>query len=101
MLVRTGAEHMSVDAKIMAAVGAIKHSLQMSGGPGSSVNSHPNPFFLNVTGEINLKHMAEMVIARLEAYEAAIKAKIEKEMKAAFDEASKKGADIAAEAVKL
>src|SRR5271157_4608440 len=89
MLVRTGAEHMSVDAKIMAAVGAIKHSLQMSGGPGSSVNSHPNPFFLNVTGEINLKHMAEMVIARLEEYEAMIKAKIEKEVKAAHEGAAK------------
>src|SRR5208283_285359 len=70
---------MSVDAKVMEVVGAIKHSLQMSGGPGSSVNSHPNPFFLNVTGEINLKHMAERVISRLEEYEAMIKAKTEKE----------------------
>ena len=74
---------MSVDAKIMAAVGAIKHSLQTSGGPGSSVNSHPNPFFMNVSGEINLKHMAELVIARLEEYEAAVKAKIEKSIKEA------------------
>ncbi len=69
---------MSVDAKIMTVVSAIKQSLQSSGGPGSSVNSHPNPFFLNVTGEINLKHAAELIIARLEEYEAAIKAKVEK-----------------------
>jgi hypothetical protein len=74
---------MSVDAKIMTVVSAIKQSLQTSGGPGSSVNTHPNPFFLNVTGEINLKHAAELIIARLEEYEAAIKASIEKALKAA------------------
>jgi hypothetical protein len=80
---------MSVDAKVMTVVGAIKQSLQQAGGPGSSVNSHPNPFFLNVTGEINLKHMAEAVIARLEEYEAALKVKIEKEIKAAMAETAK------------
>jgi hypothetical protein len=80
---------MSVDAKIMTVVGAIKQSLQMSGGPGSSVNSHPNPFFLNVTGEMNLKHMAELVIQRVEEYEAALAAKIAKSIKAAEAEAAK------------
>jgi hypothetical protein len=74
---------MSVDAKIMTVVSAIKQSLQTSGGPGSSVNSHPNPFFLNVTGEMNLKHMAELVITRLEEYEEAIRIKIEKSIKEA------------------
>jgi hypothetical protein len=69
---------MSVDAKIMTVVSAIKQSLQSSGGPGSSVNSHPNPFFLNVTGEINLKHAAELIIQRLEEYEAALAIKIAK-----------------------
>jgi hypothetical protein len=72
---------MSVDAKIMTVVSAIKQSLQTSGGPGSSVNSHPNPFFLNVTGEMNLKHAAELIIQRIEEYEAALKAKIEKALK--------------------
>jgi hypothetical protein len=62
----------------MTVVSAMKQSLQQAGGPGSSVNSHPNPFFLNVTGEVNLKHMAELVIQRIEAYEAELKAKIEK-----------------------
>jgi hypothetical protein len=80
---------MSVDAKIMTVVSAIKQSLQMAGGPGSSVNAHPNPFFLNVTGEMNLKHMAELVIQRVEEYEAAIKAKIEKSIKAAEADAVK------------
>jgi methionine-rich copper-binding protein CopC len=69
---------MSVDAKVMTVIGAVKQSLQMSGGPGSSVNSHPNPFFLNVTGEINLKHMAELIVTRLEDYETALKSKLEK-----------------------
>jgi hypothetical protein len=78
---------MSVDAKIMTVVSAIKQSLQMAGGPGSSVNTHPNPFFMNVTGEINLKHMAELVIARVEEYEAALKSKIEKSIKKAEEEA--------------
>lgn len=72
---------MSVDAKVMTVVSAIKQSLQTSAGPGSSINSHPNPFFLNVTGEINLKHAAELIIQRLEEYEVAVKAKIEKSIK--------------------
>jgi hypothetical protein len=80
---------MSVDAKVMTVVNAVKQSLQQAGGPGSSVNSHPNPFFLNVTGELNLKHMAELVIQRVEEYEAALKAKIEKSIKTAEAEASK------------
>jgi hypothetical protein len=86
---------MSVDAKIMTVVGAIKQSLQMSGGPGSSVNSHPNPFFLNVTGEMNLKHMAELVIQRVEEYEAALKVKIEKELKAIEAEQAKLRSEVA------
>jgi cell shape-determining protein MreC len=73
---------MSVDAKIMTVVSAIKQSLQTSGGPGSSVNSHPNPFFINVTGEVNLKHAAELIIQRLEEYEAALKAMLDKRAKA-------------------
>jgi hypothetical protein len=73
---------MSVDVKVMIVVSAIKQSLQSSCGPGSSVNNHPNAFFLNVSGELNLKHMAELVIDRLEGYEAQLKAVIEKEAKA-------------------
>jgi hypothetical protein len=80
---------MSVDAKLLTVVNAIKQSLQMSGGPGSSVNTHPNPFFMNVTGEINLKHMAELVVTRIEEHEALIKAKIEAAIKKAETEAAK------------
>ena len=60
---------MSIDAKVMTVVAAIKQSLQMSGSPGSSVNTHPNPFFINVQGEVNLKHAAELVIQRLGEYD--------------------------------
>jgi hypothetical protein len=81
---------MSVDAKIMTAVSAIKQSLQTSAGPGSSINSHPNPFFINVSGEVNLKHMAELVIERLEEYEAALKARIKKAIREAEAEAEAK-----------
>jgi hypothetical protein len=80
---------MSIDAKLLTVVNAIKQSLQMSGGPGSSVNTHPNPFFMNVTGEINLKHMAELVVTRIEEHEALIKAKIEASIKKAQTEAVK------------
>ena len=68
---------MSVDAKVMTVVSAIKQSLQTSSSPGSSVNSHPNPFFLNVSGEVNLKHAAELIVQRLEEFEAAVRRKIE------------------------
>lgn len=71
---------MSVDAKIMTVVGAIKQSIEQSAGPGVSVNGHPNPFFINVNGALDLKHAAELIIKRVEEYEAAIKAKIEKEI---------------------
>ena len=74
---------MSVDAKIMTVVGAIKQSIETSAGPGVSVNSHPNPFFINVNGAFDLKHAALLIVTRLEEYEAALKAKIEKSIKAA------------------
>lgn len=74
---------MSVDAKVMTVVGAIKQSIEQSSGPGVSVNSHPNPFYLNVNGALDLKHAAVLLLQRLEEYEAALKVKIEKSIKAA------------------
>ena len=74
---------MSVDAKIMTVVGAIKQSIEQSGSPGVSVNSHPNPFFLNVNGALDLKDAATLIVQRLEEYEAALKARIEKSIKEA------------------
>lgn len=80
---------MSVDAKLITVVQAIKQSIETAAGPGVSVNSHPNPFFLNVNGALDLKHAATLILQRLEDYEAAFKAKIEKSIKAAETEATK------------
>jgi hypothetical protein len=84
---------MSVDAKMMTVVSALKQSLQTSGSPGSSVNTHPNPFFMNVQGEMNLKHAAELIVQRLEDYEAAIKTKLEAAAKTSVAEVKKVLAD--------
>jgi hypothetical protein len=92
---------MSVDAKVMTVVSAIKQSLQQAGGPGSSVNSHPNPFFLNVTGEVNLKHAAELIIQRIEEYEADIKRKIDAALAKAEAKAEAEAAKLKAEAAKV
>ena len=73
---------MSVDAQIMVVVSAIKQSLQMSGSPGSSVNTHPNPFFINVQGEVNLKHAAELIIQRLGEYDVHRALQIAREARA-------------------
>jgi hypothetical protein len=80
---------MSVDAKVITVVSAIKQSIETAAGPGVSVNSHPNPFFLNVNGALDLKHAATLILQRLEEYEAAIKAKIEKSIKDAQAAAAK------------
>jgi hypothetical protein len=67
----------------MTVVAAIKQSIETSAGPGVSVNTHPNPFFINVNGAIDLKNAATLIIERLDAYDAALKAKIEKSIKEA------------------
>jgi predicted GTPase len=86
-----------IDAKLITVVGALKQSIQQSTGPGSSVNSHPIPFFMNVTGELNLKHAAELIIQRVEEYEANLKIKVEASIKKAEEEAAALKAKIEAE----
>jgi len=87
---------MSVDAKIMTVVGAIKQSIEQSGSPGVSVNSHPNPFFLNVNGALDLKAAATLIVQRLEEYEAALKARSEKSIKEAEAKVAAEAANVAA-----
>jgi hypothetical protein len=53
----------------MTAISAIRQSLQTHAGPGSSVNAHPNPFMLNVNGELDLQKAAQTVIAQLDVYD--------------------------------
>ena len=74
---------MSTDAKLVTVVQAIKQSIETAAGPGVSVNAHPNPFFINVNGALDLKHAATLVLQRLEAYEADVRAKIERSIRAA------------------
>lgn len=85
---------MSVDAKVMTVVAAIKQSIETSAGPGVSVNSHPNPFFINVSGAIDLKNAAVVILARLEEYEVAFKKRIEAAIAAADAEALKVAAKV-------
>jgi hypothetical protein len=88
---------MSVDAKIITVVQAIKQSIETAAGPGVSVNAHPNPFFINVNGALDLKHAATLLLQRLEEYEAAVKAKIEKSIKAAETRVLGVGTEVKAE----
>jgi hypothetical protein len=58
----------TVDGKLMCVVAALRHGIQTTGSPGLSVNAHPNPFFLHVIGELDLKHIAERVLKNFEQY---------------------------------
>jgi hypothetical protein len=70
-----------IDAKLMTIVRAIKQSIETSGTPGLSVNAHPNTFFLNVNGAVDLKRAAEHVLANLESYAVAEQTKFEADVK--------------------
>jgi hypothetical protein len=74
-----------VNARLMTVIGAIKQSIETSGSPGLSVNNHPNAFFLNVIGAIDLAKAAELVLARLEAYEENLKAKFEADVRGLYN----------------
>lgn len=75
----------TVDAKIMTVVAAIKQSIETSGSPGLSVNAHPNAFFLNVIGAIDLRKAAELVLTRLEQFEDGARRRFEAEVTAVAD----------------
>lgn len=72
-----------VDAKLVCVIGALRHGLQTLNSPGLSINTHPNPFFLNVNGEIDLKHVAERVLVNLDNFASAEKARQDREAVAA------------------
>jgi hypothetical protein len=60
-----------VNARMMIVVEAIRHSILTSNSPGLSVNTHPNPFMLNVIGTVDMQTAAEEAIKRLDIYDAA------------------------------
>lgn len=69
-----------VNAKLMTVVSAIRQSIETSGSPGLSVNNHPNAFFLNVIGAIDLLKAAELVLTRLEGYDASMRQRFDAEV---------------------
>ncbi|HKD76182.1 MAG TPA: hypothetical protein VKB76_11840 [Ktedonobacterales bacterium] len=60
-----------LDTRVLLVVGAIRQALTNFAGPGTSVNAHPNPFFLNVIGEVNMRQMAELILERIDKEAAA------------------------------
>jgi len=58
-----------IDAQLMCIVAALRHGIQTLNSPGLSLNTHPNPFFVHVIGELDLKHIAERVVKNLEQFE--------------------------------
>jgi hypothetical protein len=72
----------TVDAKLVTIVQAIKQSIETSNNPGLSVNAHPNAFFLNVNGAVDLLSAARLVEQRLIAYEVGLKARFEADVAA-------------------
>ena len=72
-----------VDAKLMCVIAAIRHGIQTLNSPGLSINTHPNPFFLNVIGELDLKHIADRILVNLGQFEATEKKRLEQETAAA------------------
>lgn len=60
-----------MSGRTITVVNAIRQSLQVNAGPGSSINAHPNPFFLQVLGEVDLLKAAETVIKQLDQYDQA------------------------------
>lgn len=59
---------MATDPKVIAVAMAIKQSFEQNAGAGSAINSHPNAFFLNVNGAVDLYKAAEVALARAEQY---------------------------------
>ena len=72
----------TVDAKLVTVVQAIKQAIETSSNPGLSVNAHPNAFFLNVNGAIDLMTAARLVIQRLESFEQSVKDRFEADVHA-------------------
>lgn len=72
---------MATDPKVIAVAFALKQSLEQNAGAGSSINAHPNAFFLNVNGAVDLYKMAESALKRAESYEENLRASFEDEVK--------------------
>lgn len=72
---------MATDPKVIAVAMAIKQALEQNAGAGAAINSHPNQFFLNVNGAVDLYKMAEAALARAEQYVKATAERFDAEVK--------------------
>lgn len=75
-----------ITQRTLVAVSALRQSIEMNGGPGTSVNRHPNPFMLNIIGELDLLKAVELVLKRVAQFDADVKR--EQEAKADRDTAA-------------
>lgn len=89
---------MATDPKVIAVAFALKQSLEQNGGAGSSINAHPNQFFLNVNGAVDLYKMAEAALARAVSYEENLRTQFEDGVKVL---ANKIGAELRMGAVSV
>lgn len=83
------------DPKVVRVAQALRQSLEQNAGVGVAINSHPNPFFVHVTGPIDLYKMAEQAVKGIAQFEEQIKARFEFDVKAVVSkiEAELKGAE--------
>lgn len=72
---------MSTDPKVIAVAMALKQSLERNASAGASINAHPNAFFLNVNGPVDLYKMAAAALARAKSYERSTAAAFEAAVK--------------------
>lgn len=68
---------MATDPKVISVAQAIKMSFEVNAGAGSSVNAHPNAFFLNIAGAVDLYKAAEAALHRAAAYDKSLAATFE------------------------
>ena len=69
-----------VNDEEMAVVRALRQSFESDAGTsGAAVNSHPNPFFLTLSGSFDMLKVATRVIAQFDAYRTAVAARQKKE----------------------
>jgi hypothetical protein len=72
-----------VNAETLAVSSAIRQSFER--GATGAVNSHPNPYFVNLNGPFDLVEAAELAIKTLDTHREALRAKEAKSINAQID----------------
>ena len=61
-----------VTAEELMVVGALRAAFEQGGGPGSAVNSHPNPFFISLGGSFDLLAAGKRAIVSVDQHRASV-----------------------------